>query len=168
MALYRWVPDVDELGTLVVDRVVWTIPAVRDRGGLAADLMEWARGCRAVLAASPGLAGRLLGSWFDSVAMLGCVEDLLARVGFDGIEGFRAVAVVNAVLMHVLMRVEAERTVRAAGAVRRSLKIATSERPLPLLEALQHHYTTAEFETHFEFGLEALVHGLALPSRPAR
>lgn len=167
MALYRWVTDVDELEMLVVDDVVRTFPVVGHGGDLAADLTEWARGCRAVLAAYPGMAVRLLGSWFDSGPMLGRVEDLLVRVGADGIEGFRAVAVVNAVLMYVLMRVEAERTVRAAGAVRRSLKIAASERSLPLLEALQAHYTTAEFDTHFEFGLEALVRGLALPTRSA-
>jgi AcrR family transcriptional regulator len=167
MALYRHVPDSEALRRGVLDAIVGAAPSVCDTGDLEADLVGWARAFHAHLLRFPGVAGQLLTAWFESSPMLERVEDLLERVAGYGIEGADGVAVTNAVFTYVLMRAEAERHVRSAGAVRRQLRVANASRPLTRLTALASHYTTAAFETHFEFGLRALIAGMQLQGRRA-
>jgi AcrR family transcriptional regulator len=165
MALYRHVPDSDALLSGVMDAIVAGAPDVIDLGDLDGDLVDWARRFHAYLVQFPGVAGQLLTGWFESVPMLERVEDLLALVGAHDIDGFAAVAVTNAVFSYVLMRAEAERRVRSAGVVKRRLRTAGSSKDLPRLRSLANHYTTAEFDVHFEFGLNALIAGMNLTER---
>jgi hypothetical protein len=118
----------------------------------------------------PGLAGHLLTHWFESPALLERIDDLLGVVQASGLDGFEAVATVNAVFTYVLMRCETEQAVRSAGAVRRSLRTAAASRPLSRLNELASHYTTAQFDAHFDFGLDALIAGMpiATPQTPTK
>jgi AcrR family transcriptional regulator len=166
MALYRHVPDGDALRGDVLDAIVAGAPTVPRTGELGAALSDWARKFHAYLLEFPGVAGRLLEAWFECAPMLERVEDLLALAVARGVEGADAVAVTNAVFTYVLMRGEAERQVRSAGAVRRQLRTARASRPLPNLTALAAHYATAQFGVHFEFGLRALVDGMRLGGQP--
>jgi len=170
MALYRHVADSGTLTEAVMNAIVGDLARVRagigadgDLADLDADLTEWARRFHRDLIEFPGIAAWLLTHWFESGPMLERIDELLAAVGSRGLDGFRAVAVTNAVFTYVLMRTEAERQVRSAGVVRRQLRTANASRPLPHLTSLADHYTTAEFDAHFEFGLQALIAGMHLP-----
>lgn len=165
MALYRHVPDSDALLTGVLDAIVAGAPTAQSTGDLAADLARWARDLHGYLSRFAGVAGRLLTAWFDCGPMLERLEDLLALVAEHGIEGYEAVAVTNALFTYVLMRGEAERQVRSAGVVRRRLRRASGGRELTRLQSLSQHYTTAQFDAHFEFGLGALIAGMGLKGR---
>ena len=160
MALYRHVTNADSLSATVLERVVEGLEPVGFTGDVGRDLSSWARSARAHLHRFPGTAGHLLVNWFDSPAMLSTIEALLALTEEAGMEDAEAVACVNAVFMFVLMRVEAESIVRAAGAVRRRLNLSDAKDHLPRLRRLQQHYTTARFDTHFEYGLAALLRGI--------
>ena len=70
-------------------------------------------------------------------------------------------AAVNAVFMYALMRAHAETVVRTSRTVKRELRLAAAVRPLPHLTALSRHYRTAEFDLHFDYGLNALLDGIA-------
>lgn len=163
MALYRHVGESESLKAAVVEFIVERCGVVPRTGDTGRDLAEWARGFHRHLTTYPGLAGHLLTTWFESAAMLEQIDDLLGLVQESDLDGFEAVAVVNAVFTYVLMRCEAERSVRSAGAVRRSLRTAGTSRPLDRLNALAEHYATAEFNAHFEFGLTSLIAGMPLP-----
>lgn len=156
MALYRHVADAAELRAAVLDAIVGASAEVQPTGDLAVDLADWARRFRADLERHPGVAAHLLVAWFDCPAALDRVEGLLALAADHGKDGFEAVALTNAVFTYVLMRCEAERQIREAGGVRRTLR-DDGERPRRRLRALATHYTTARFDAHFEFGLQALV-----------
>lgn len=162
MALYRHVPDSDSLLSGVLDSIVGAAPVVETTGRLAVDLTNWARELHRHLGQFPGVAGRLLVSWFDCVPMLERIDDLLALVAGHGIEGYEAVATTNALFTYVLMRGEAERQVQSAGVVRRRLRTAGSTRELTHLQSVSRYYTTAQFDAHFEFGLRALLAGMDL------
>jgi hypothetical protein len=129
-------------------------------GDVRADLSTWAHAARSALTPFPGVAAHLLTVWFEVPSVLGMIEDLLDVAYDGGLDGFEAVAAVNALFTYVLMRAEAEQTVRTAGAVKRSLALAKSRRPLPRLRSLASYYTTAEFDRHFEYGLQTLLAGL--------
>jgi AcrR family transcriptional regulator len=163
MALYRHIGDSGSLMAAVVEAIVERLPGAVLTGSVSADLTTWARTAHDELSDYPGVAGYLLTMWFDSPAMLERIDELLGLVYQHGIDGFEAVAVVNAVFTFVLMRCEAERTVRSAAAVRRTLRTASAARPLHRLNALAAHYATAEFDAHFEFGLRSLIAGMELP-----
>jgi AcrR family transcriptional regulator len=163
MALYRHVGDSESLTAAVIEAIVERLPSVVSTGSAAADLARWARDLHDGLSRYPGMAGYLLTMWFESPATLERIDDLLGLMYEHGIDGFEAVAVTNAVFTYVLMRCEAERTVRTASAVRRTLRTAAASRPLHRLNALAAHYATAQFDTHFEFGLRSLINGMALP-----
>ena len=95
-------------------------PAAGRAGALDDRLRAWAIDARSMLAGYPGLARHLLVHWFESPAALDVVESLL-RVGADaGLVDFACVAAENAVFTYVLMRVEAETSVRAARALSRA------------------------------------------------
>jgi AcrR family transcriptional regulator len=157
MALYRHIDNSDVLANLVLDRIVSDSARVQLSDALDIVLSTWARSTRAHLAKHPGVAGRLITHWFECGPMLDRIDELLEACGHNDVVGFSAVALVNAVFMHVLMRVEAEGQVMAAGVVRRQLNLASAERPLRHLRALIAHYTTAQFDAHFEYGLSALL-----------
>ena len=158
MALYRHVPDSTALMEAVLDEIASDLPDVIDSGDIARDLDAWSRSLLRYLRHYPGLAGHLLVHWFEIEPVLRRIDALLALVGRHGFEDFEAVAVTNAVFTYVLMRAEAERQVRSAGAVTRSLDESALE--LPHLARVADHYTTAEFDAHFDFGLEALLIGM--------
>ena len=168
MALYRHVADSAALTDSVMAAVVDTCAAVTDTGDTSADLRDWAERFHRDLLGAPGTAGWLLTHWFECGPMLERIEALLAVVEHGGLTGFTAVAVTNAVFTYVLMRCEAEREVRSAGAAKRELRMAKARSSLPRLTALADHYTTAEFDAHFQFGLQALIDGMALPGGRSR
>ncbi len=160
MALYRHIPDAAALSAAVVDQIAGGVPAVDTTDDLADDLARWARAARDHLRQFPGTSAHLLTSWFASRAMLAKVEGLLRRVELAGFADAEMVAAVNAVMMYVLMRVEAERTVAAGGAVKRTLNLRGKDPELPLMSRLRRHYSTAQFDVHFEYGLAALLRGI--------
>jgi len=167
MALYRHVDDGAALTRAVIARIVAGFSVVARTGDAQHDLAEWARTAHSVLREHPGAAGHLLVTWFDLPPMLRCTEGLLDIVHADGLRDFEAVAAVNAIVMYVLMRCEAEQAVRSAGTVKRTLKLAATEVPLPHLTALAAHYTTARFDLHFEYGLDVVLHGIAARRVPS-
>jgi AcrR family transcriptional regulator len=168
MALYRHVGDSDSLKAAVVEHVINSVlPLVLTRD-LATDLDAWARSLHGRLNRSPGLAGHLMTSWFESPATLEQIDDMLSVAYANGVDGFEAVAAVNAVFTYVLMRCEVERTVRTAGVVKRTLSTSGTSRPLHRVTALSDHYTTARFDEHFEYGLRCLISGMGLPNRQPR
>ncbi len=158
MALYRHVPDSAALADGVLDEIASGLPGVGDSGDLGRDLDTWARSVLGHLRQYPGLAGHLLVRWFEIRPVLARIDELLERAQRDGLEGFAAVAVTNAVFTYVLMRAEAERQVRSAGTTTRNLDDAALE--FEHFGALAEHYTTAQFDAHFEFGLDALLAGM--------
>jgi AcrR family transcriptional regulator len=160
MALYRHVPDVAALTNEVIESISARMTEVPRSGDVREDLWAWAHAARSALSPFPGVAAHLLTVWFEVPSVLGTIEDLLDVAYDGGLDGFEAVAAVNALFMYVLMRAEAEQTVRTAGAVRRSLALAKSRRPLPRLRSLASYYTTAELDRHFEYGLQALLAGI--------
>jgi AcrR family transcriptional regulator len=162
MALYRYVPDSAALSSAVLEAIVDRSARVVATGDPALDLMAWARQFHLDLSGYPGVAGWLLTHWFESPAMLDRIDELLEVVHTHGRQGFEAVAITNAIFTYVLMRCEAERQVRSSGVVKRQLRTATASRPLLRLTSLSKHYTTAEFDAHFEFGLHALIRGMQL------
>jgi AcrR family transcriptional regulator len=164
MALYRHVSDSEALSEAVMNAIVGRSARIGSTGDAAEDLAGWARHFHRDLMASPGVAGWLLTHWFECGPMLERIDELLCCVGEHGLDGFDAVAVTNAVFTYVLMRCEAEREVRSKGVVQRQLRISKAGRPLTRLNALAVHYTTAEFDAHFEFGLQALITGMRLPA----
>jgi AcrR family transcriptional regulator len=164
MALYRHVADSDALSEAVMDAIIRGSARIRDTGDASGDLADWARRFHDDLMAFPGVAGWLLTHWFECGPMLERIDELLCLVGNHGLDGFEAVAVTNAVFTYVLMRCEAEREVRSKGAVKRQLRVSKASHPLTRLHGLAAHYTTAEFDAHFEFGLQALIAGMHLPA----
>ena len=168
MALYRHVPTSGALNLDVATEIVEGFADVRNSGDTCGDLEWWARRAHAALVPFPGAAAHLLATWFEIPAALRVVEALLEVVYAGGLQDFEAVAAVNAVFMFVLMRAEAEQTVRRARAVKRSLRLAGAERDLPLLSALAEHYTTARFDLHFDYGLRLLLDGIAVRVAGAR
>ncbi len=160
MALYRHVADANELREAVLDSIMASAPLVSDSGELDRHLYEWAHAMRRHLSQFDGVAGWLLVHWTESAATLAIVEQLLARAVDQGVDGFEAVALTNAVFTFVLMRCEAERSIRSGDQVQRSLHRVNDRADLPHLRALSHHYATAEFDTHFDYGLNALLEGV--------
>lgn len=160
MALYRHVGDSDALVTAVLERVAAEIPIAAATGQWMMDLRRWAVVAREVLAGYPGASSRLLTVWFKLPSMLVQVEQLLAVVEQADLDDFESVASTNAVLMFVLMRVEAERVVRGAGVTRRTLRVnATGD--LTRLRRLTAFYEAAQLDTHFEYGLDVLLAGIS-------
>jgi AcrR family transcriptional regulator len=167
MALYRHIADSTALSQGVIAQIADPFTAVGKSGDAIGDLDRWARRARARLVLYPGAAGHLLTTWFSVPPVLRAIEGLLEIVHAGGLRGFEAVAAVNAIFMYVLMRAEAEQTVRNAGVVERSLALACSQDGLPLLSSLAEHYTTARFDLHFDYGLRVLLDGIATRMRAA-
>ena len=161
MALYRHVADATALKAMVLESIVADIVPNSLAGSLEAELRSWARQVRDVLIRYEGVGSFLLSTWFESPTMLGVIDDLLGLALKTGLDEFEAVAAVNAVFMYALMRAHAETVVRTSGTVKRELRVAAAVRPLPNLTRLGKYYRTAEFDLHFDFGLNALLDGIA-------
>ena len=161
MALYRHVGNADALLREAVSAIVVQMPVIDPGLPWSEACRSWAHEARALLASYPGTAHYILQRWFEVVPMLVQTESLLATALAHGKRGFDAVAAVNAILMYVLMRVEAERTVRRAGAVRRSLRrVRAHPEQFPALHEHLVHYELARFDEHFDYGLETLLNGM--------
>ena len=167
MALYRYVPDATGLKAMVLESIVADVMPNSLVGSLEAELRSWARQVRDVLIRYEGVGSYLLSTWFESPTMLGIIDDLLGLALKTGLDEFEAVATVNAVFMYALMRAHAETVVRTSGTVKRELRVAAAVRPLPHLTALSRHYRTAEFDLHFDYGLNALLDGIVRRVREA-
>jgi len=156
MALYRHVDDADDLTLAVLDRLLAALPDVPAGGPWPDRYRRWAHAARAALTPYPGLARHVLQHWTELDRPLAVVEQLL---------GARDdVAAANAVFTYVLMRVDAEQAIRAAGTVQRRLRRLGPDHPRLRANAAQ--YAVARFDEHFAHGLDALLLGLA--KGPAR
>jgi AcrR family transcriptional regulator len=165
MALYRHVADAEALVALVTDDLVHEIPLATPKGAVVDDLASWARAARTALARYPGLAAHLLTTWFAVPRMLVQVEQLLAVTEQITGDDFEQVAAANAVLMFVLMRVEAEGEIGRRGVLRRSLRLAAADAPVERLHRLYDLYATADLDAHFDYGLAVLLRGIGARSR---
>ena len=162
MALYRYVPDGEALRASVLERIRRDIPRAGGEGSSEARFRAWALEARTALGRYPGLAHDLLLHWFESEAAVDVVESLLAVAADSGLDGFACVAAANAVFMYVLMRVDAEMSVRAARVVTRKLRpVADDPARYPLAHTYASEFTTARLADHFAYGLDALLVGVA-------
>jgi AcrR family transcriptional regulator len=160
MALYRHVGTAQALEEAVVDAVLAEVPPVACSGSWAERARGFVTRARPVLCAHPGVARHVLTNWFRLPRVLDWLEVLLGAAQSHGMDGTRAVAAVNAVFMYLLMRVEAEVTVRQARAVRRRLPRGKRAARWPLLIANAGEYEEARFDVHFAYGLEVLLAGM--------
>jgi AcrR family transcriptional regulator len=159
-ALYRHVGGAEQLEHEVTRAIIQAIPLISSALDWPVACREWAPSARAVLVKYPGAAQYLLTRCFELTPMLVQVEALLSAALRSGRRGFDAVAAANAVLMYVLMRVEAETAVRRAGSVKRRLRdVRANPRAFPALHEHVAHYEIARFDEHFTYGLEVLLAG---------
>jgi AcrR family transcriptional regulator len=170
MALYRHVGGAEQLEHEVIRAIIQAMPLISSALDWPVACREWAPSARAVLARYPGAARYILRCCFELPAMLVQVEALLAAALRSGRRGFDAVAAANAVLMYVLMRVEAESAVRRAGGVLRRLReVRAHPRDFPALHQHVAHYEVARFDEHFAYGLDVLLAGqLQAHAQPVR
>jgi AcrR family transcriptional regulator len=166
MALYRHVGDAEQLMTAALSAIVKQLPSFNSAIDWHAAARAWASGARSVLLKYPRSAQSLLTRWFELPAMLAQVEALLRGSVQRGLRDFEAVAAANALLMYVLMRVEAETAVLQAGVRRRTLpEVRRHPQAFPLLHEHVAHYEIARFDDHFSYGLETLLTGIEERSR---
>jgi AcrR family transcriptional regulator len=171
MALYRHIGSAEHLERAVLDAILQDVPLVDTTAAWEDACQTWARAARSVLSTYPGVAQHVLTHCFELARMLKQVEALLSAALASGRRGFEAVAAANAVLMHVLMRVEAEAAVRRAGSMRRPLReVRARPQDYPALHEHLAHYEVARFDEHFDYGLSVLLTGqrAALERSPAQ
>lgn len=161
MAVYRYVSDADALARATLTAIVEQLPVLDDSVDWRESYRAWAASAREILARYPGAAHKLLTCWFELGPMLRQVEGLVRTALRGGLRGFEAVAAANGVLTYVLMRVEAEATVRRAAVVERALRdVRRRPASFPLLHEHLAHYETARFDEHFAYGLDVLLRGI--------
>jgi AcrR family transcriptional regulator len=165
MALYRHIADADALHAAVVERLLADLPVVGVGGGWDERCRTWAHGARAVLAPVHGLARHVLMTWIHLPRVLVALEGLVALLERDGPPGVDAVAGANAVLVHVLMRAQAEEAVRTGGIQRDLSTLRSLRAELPSLWAHREEYRRARLDEHFAYGLDALLLGMATARR---
>ena len=159
MALYRYVDDATALEAATVAALLADLPAVPD-GRWEERCRTWAHGTRNALSQAEGLPAHVLRHWVHLPPVLRALEDLVAMLEADGPVGIDVVAAANALLMHALMRAQADQEVRSAG-VRRDLTTMRSMREqLPALWAHREEYRIARLDAHFVYGLDALLAGI--------
>lgn len=165
MALYRYVGAAADLQTVVIDQLLAGLPEVGGEGTWDQRCIAWAHTARRVFGEAPGLARHVLLGWIHLPRVLAAVDSLVATLDRDGPPGCDAVAGANAILMHVLMRAQAEESVRVDG-VQRDLSTLRSHRArLPHLWAHRDEYRRARLDEHFTYGLDALLAGIASARR---
>ena len=161
MALYRYVPDGESLRASVIEGVLCGVPRPAASGAPLDRFREWAVAARAELGSSRGLAHHLLLHWFESPAAIDIVESLLEVAAAADLDGFAQVAAANAVFMYVLMRVEAETSVRAARVVTRTLRpVKRDPARYPFAHRNLAEFNTARLDDHFAYGLDLLLAGI--------
>lgn len=165
MALYRHVGDAAALRTSIVDRLLADLPNVPTDGTWHQRCRTWAQAARLVLGQVPGLAHHVLLEWIHLPRVLAAVDGLVATLEHDGPPGCDPVAGANAVLMHVLMRAQAEETVRDGGLRRDLSTLRDQRRAVPRLWAHRDEYLCARLDEHFAYGLDALLAGLTVARR---
>jgi hypothetical protein len=103
----------------------------------------------------------VLTHWFRLPRVLDWLESLLAAASRSGMVGLPAVAAVNAVFTYVLMRAEAEESIRKAKVVERRLpRGARSDARWPRLKANAPEYEVAKLDVHFAYGLDVILLGI--------
>jgi AcrR family transcriptional regulator len=168
MALYRHIGSAEQLEHDVLGAILDEVPLVDPNAPWEEACQAWARAARSVLSTYPGVAQHVLTRCFELPPMLKQLEALLSAALASGRRGFEAVASANAVLMHVLMRVEAETAVRRAGSVRRALReVRARPRDYPALHEHLAHYEVARFDEHFDYGLSVLLAGQCAALEPS-
>jgi AcrR family transcriptional regulator len=160
MALYRYVSDGHTLQRDVLTAIVAEMVHVVDSGDPWTAFDSWARAAHTQLVKFPGTAGHLLTVWFEMPSILVMTDGLLGVAKRAGFSGSHAVAAVNALFVYVLMRAQTQNVVQGAGVTKRTLATAKVGHELAHLKPLISHYATAEFDTHFEYGLRALILGI--------
>jgi hypothetical protein len=153
----------------VIDGILHAVPRPAGSGAPLDRFRDWAVAARAALGASRGLAHHLLLHWFESPTAIDIVESLLEVAAAADLDGFAQVAAANAVFMYVLMRVEAETSVRSARVVTRTLRPVTRDPArYPLAHRNVAEFNTARLDDHFAYGLDLLLAGIGAADRDRR
>jgi hypothetical protein len=145
----------------VVDAILGQISPAPGGERWEAAARDWAARARPVFAQHPGISRHVLTHWFRMPRVLDWLESLLAAAERSGTVGLPAVAAVNAVFTYVLMRAEAEESIRQAKVVERRLpRGARSDARWPRLKANAPEYQVAKLDVHFAYGLDVILLGI--------
>jgi AcrR family transcriptional regulator len=159
MALYRVVPDAQQLRRAIADAVAESLQPDPSADDLLGTLQAWARRAYTHLGCYPGLASFVIVEWTELPTWLDIIETLLGRADAEGISGDQAVTTVNAIYAYVLVRCQLRDS--AAVAPRRQLAPVKHLRGrYPLIAVNIAEFTTAKTDRHFAFGLDVLTDGL--------
>ena len=164
MALYRVVPDAEQLKRLIADAAAQPIQPEATRAPLLEALRAWAVAAHEHLGGLPGLAGFVIHEWTELPAWLAIVEAFLAAAEREGLNGSDAVATVNAVFAYVLARAQARDSISRR---RRLVPVKDHPERFPHVLAERSEFETAHVEAAFAFGLDALCGGLQSSLVPA-
>jgi AcrR family transcriptional regulator len=159
MALYRVVPDAEQLRATIANAAARRIQPPPDLEDPITTLRVWAKHAYRHLRCYPGLAAYIIHHWTELDGWLDIVEALLERAAASGLTGREAVEAVNAVFAYVLVRAQLRDSI--ASAPRRRLGPVRDQRErYPTILANLAEFTTAKTEQHFAAGLTALTTGL--------
>lgn len=159
MALYRVVDDARHLRRVIADAAAPAVQPHAKSEPLVESLQSWGAEAYQQLGRFPGLASFVIREWTELPAWLDIVERLLNRADAEGHTGPPAVAAVNAVFAYVLARSQL-RDAATAAPRRRLTPVRQDRGRYPLLRRNIAEYKIAQTDTHFEFGLNALIVGL--------
>jgi len=164
MALYRVVPDAEQLKRLIANAAAEPIQPEATQAPLLEVLRSWAVAAHEHLGALPGLAAYVIHEWTELPAWIAIVETFLGAAEGEGISGSHSVATVNAVFAYVLARAQ----LRDSASRRRQL-VPVKEHPerFPHVLVERAEFETAHVDAAFSFGLEALCSGLQSMLTPA-
>lgn len=168
MALYRHVADAQALRDAVVARLLDDLPVVPSEGVWQRQVASWSHEARRVFASAPGLARFVLQHWTELPPVLAAVDSLGSVFDTSGPEGIDAVAAANTVLTYVLMRAQAEETIRNDGESRSLATLKAQRDDLRFLWAHREEYRAARMDEHFRYGLNVILAGLASTPSPSR
>jgi AcrR family transcriptional regulator len=162
MSLYRVVADAEDLRRVVGDAAAAPIGPDLSEGSLDASLHRWALAAHRHLGSLPGLAAYVVPIWTELPRWLDIVEAFLAAAETEGLTGNAAVAKVNSVFAYVLARSQFRDQVSPS----RSLGPLVGEpERYSHIAANRDQFATAHVETHFRYGLDALLLGLGAEPR---
>ncbi len=159
MALYRVVADARHLRRVIADPAAPVVQPHAKSEPLVESLQTWGTEAYHQLGRFPGLASFVILEWTELPAWLDIVERLLNLADAEGLTGPPAVAAVNAVFAYVLARSQL-RDAATAAPQRRLTPVRQQKRRYTLLRRNISEYRIAQTDTHFEFGLNALIIGL--------
>jgi AcrR family transcriptional regulator len=164
MALYRHVGDAASLRGGVIERLLEDLPDAACDPDWRGACIDWAFAARDVLARTPGLARFVLVEWVHLPRVLGALDSLVGLLEDHGPPDCDPVAAANAVLMHVLMRAQAEESVRHSGIERDLSTLRRHRHACPRLWRHRDEYRVAQIDRHFSYGIHTLLAGLAAGS----